>query len=198
MVHLGKIYTKTGDAGTTGLVGGGRIEKTALRLEAYGTTDELNALIGIIRTVGAEHAVEAIRGEAETVLRRIQNDLFDVGSLLATPPGAEWEGMRELRDDQVVFLEEQMDRYQEILEPLSSFTLPGGSLVNAHAHLARTVCRRAERILWRLHEEEPVAEVILRYINRLSDYLFVFSRWSAATESAPEYLWDSEISRGEG
>ena len=198
MVHLGKIYTKTGDAGTTGLVEGGRIDKTALRLEAYGTTDELNAVIGLIRTCGAESDKKDLVEDVETVLRRIQNDLFDVGSLLATPPGAEWDGMCELRDEQVVFLEEQMDRYQEILEPLSSFTLPGGSLVNAHAHLARTVCRRAERILWRLHAEEPVSEVILRYINRLSDYLFVFSRWAAAKESASEYLWDSEISRGEG
>ncbi len=196
MVHLDKIYTKGGDKGTTSLVGGERVAKSSFRLEAYGTIDELNSVIGVLRTCCAESGIKELEVQAATVLHVIQNDLFDIGSLLATAPGSKWEGMRELKPGQVSALEESMDGYQTILEPLPSFTLPGGGMANAHAHVCRTVCRRAERVLWRLHEDEPVAELILQYINRLSDHLFVYSRWVAVKTGAPEYLWDTEVSRG--
>ncbi len=196
MVKLSKIYTKTGDTGTTALVGGERVAKSSLRLEAYGSIDELNSFVGVVRTCAAASDDRAIADEAGTTLRRIQNDLFDIGSLLATAPGSKWDGMREMQPEHITYLEETMDRYQDILESLPSFVLPGGGMLNAHAHVARTVCRRCERLLWRLHEEEPIDEVIVKYVNRLSDYLFVLSRWVAVKAGEEEYLWDTEISRG--
>ena len=196
MVRLSKIYTKTGDDGTTGLVGGTRVAKSSLRLEAYGSIDELNSFVGVVRTCAAASDDGEIAEEAGTTLRRIQNDLFDIGSLLATAPGSKWDGMREMKPEHITYLEEAMDRYQEILESLPSFVLPGGGMLNAHSHVARTVCRRCERLLWRLKEEEPVDEVIVKYVNRLSDYLFVLSRWVAVKAGEDEYLWDTEISRG--
>lgn len=196
MVKLSKIYTKTGDTGTTALVGGQRVAKSSLRLEAYGSIDELNSFVGVVRTCAAASDDREIADEAGTTLRRIQNDLFDIGSLLATAPGSKWDGMREMKPEHITYLEEAMDRYQDILEVLPSFVLPGGGMLNAHAHVARTVCRRCERLLWRLKEEEPVDEVIVKYVNRLSDYLFVLSRWVAVKAGEEEYLWDTEISRG--
>ena len=196
MVRLSKIYTKTGDDGTTGLVGGTRVAKSSLRLEAYGSIDELNGFVGVVRTCAAASDDGEIAEEAGTTLRRIQNDLFDIGSLLATAPGSKWDGMREMKPEHITYLEEAMDRYQEILESLPSFVLPGGGMLNAHSHVARTVCRRCERLLWRLKEEEPVDEVIVKYVNRLSDYLFVLSRWVAVKAGEDEYLWDTEVSRG--
>ena len=198
MVRLSKIYTRSGDDGTTGLVGGDRIAKTALRLEAYGTVDELNSFIGLLRTFAAQSDEAELRSTASEVLRQIQNDLFDIGSLLATAPGSQWEGMRTWSDDHIQFLEEAMDDYNKTLSPLPSFVLPGGGLLNAHAHIARTVCRRCERLLWHLNEEEPVNEFILKYMNRLSDFLFVFSRWVAKKNGEEEYLWESSVSLEEG
>ena len=173
-----------------------RVAKSSLRLEAYGSIDELNSFVGVVRTCAAASDDGEIAEEAGTTLRRIQNDLFDIGSLLATAPGSKWDGMREMNPEHITYLEEAMDRYQEILESLPSFVLPGGGMLNAHAHVARTVCRRCERLLWRLHEEEPIDEVIVKYVNRLSDYLFVLSRWVAVKAGEDEYLWDTEISRG--
>ena len=188
-VRLTKIYTRRGDDGTTGLVGGERIAKTALRLEAYGTIDELNCHLGVIRTGALACGDAEVRRETEDALRRIQNDLFDIGGRLATAPGRTHEGMPDIGPERVADLEARIDRYQEALETLPSFVLPGGGTLNAHAHVARAVCRRAERLLWRLHAEEPVAEPILHYVNRLSDYLFVYSRWVSRRLGDPEYLW---------
>jgi cob(I)alamin adenosyltransferase len=190
-IRLTRIYTRTGDEGTTALVGGGRVPKESGRLEAYGTADELNAVIGIVRTYLPKYH-DRLGDDFEwysEMLRRVQNELFDVGSELATPPEAEYEGMHRMGEGEVAELEHEMDRMQEVLEPLNSFTLPGGGVLNAFLHQARTVCRRAERICWALKRGEPVSNHLLIYLNRLSDHLFVQSRWVAKRLGEPEFLW---------
>jgi cob(I)alamin adenosyltransferase len=191
-IRLTRIYTRTGDQGTTALVGGGRVPKESGRLEAYGTIDELNAAVGIVRTYLPNYRDgfgDDYTWYAE-MLRRIQNELFDVGSELATPPEAEYPGMHRMGDGEVEVLEHEMDRMQEELERLNSFTLPGGGVLNAFLHQARTICRRAERICWAVKREEPISDRLLVYINRLSDHLFVQSRWVARRLGEPEFLWD--------
>ncbi|MBV8773275.1 MAG: cob(I)yrinic acid a,c-diamide adenosyltransferase [Deltaproteobacteria bacterium] len=191
-IRLTRIYTRTGDQGTTALVGGGRVPKESARIEAYGTVDELNAAIGIVRTYLPQERNrfgEDFEWYSE-MLRRIQNELFDVGSELATPPEAEYEGMHVMGEEEVAQLEHEMDRMQEVLQPLNSFTLPGGGVLNAFLHQARTVCRRAERICWALKRDEPLSDHVLIYLNRLSDHLFVQSRWVAKRLGEPEFLWD--------
>jgi cob(I)alamin adenosyltransferase len=191
-IRLTRIYTRTGDQGMTALVGGGRVPKESVRLEAYGTVDELNAAIGIVRTYLPNYR-ERFAADFEwysEMLRRVQNELFDVGSELATPPQAEYEGMHRMSEGEVAELEHEMDRMQEELRPLNSFTLPGGGILNAFLHQARTVCRRAERICWALKRDEPVSDQLLIYLNRLSDHLFIQSRWVAKRLDEPEFLWD--------
>lgn len=188
-MRLDKIYTKTGDRGKTSLVTGERVAKSALRIEAFGTVDELNSVIGLMRSWAGESGDDAIRAESEFSLKQIQNDLFDIGAILACAAGRAKDVMPAFAAVRIAFLEERIDRYQASLEALSSFVLPGGSMLNAYAHLGRTVCRRGERVLWRLHEQESVEDDILTYINRLSDYLFVFSRWVLHVEKLPEFLW---------
>jgi len=191
-VLLNRIYTKTGDQGFTRLVGGVKISKTSLRLEGYGTVDELNSFIGLIRTHAlylSEEFSDVAQNTKEN-FRLIQNELFDIGSIMATPHGSKFDGRHQIKPDQVSRLEKQIDEYQTILENLKSFTLPGGGKLNAYAHVARTVCRRLERLLWRLNEEEPLDENIMKYVNRLSDYLFVYSRWVAKQLKEDEFLWE--------
>jgi cob(I)alamin adenosyltransferase len=191
-IRLTRIYTRTGDEGTTALVGGERVPKESGRLEAYGTVDELNAAVGIVRTY-LPNFRDRLGADFEwysEMLRRVQNELFDVGSELATPPEAEYDGMHRMSEGEVAQLEHEIDRMQEILEPLNSFTLPGGGVLNAFLHLARTVCRRGERICWALKRKEPVSDHVLIYLNRLSDHLFVQSRWIAKRLGEPEFLWD--------
>jgi cob(I)alamin adenosyltransferase len=192
VVRLTRIYTRGGDKGMTSLVGGKRVPKASLRLEAYGTIDELNAIVGIVRTYLPQFQtrLDADFEWYSECLRRIQNELFDVGSELATPPDGEYEGMHKMGEGEVKKLEEEIDRMQQILEPLKSFTLPGGGVLNAFLHQARTVCRRAERICWALKSEEVVGEGALKYVNRLSDHLFVQSRWIAKRLGEDEFLWD--------
>src|SRR5262249_4594173 len=149
-IRLTRIYTRTGDQGTTALVGGARVPKESGRLEAYGTIDELNSIVGIVRTYLME-CRQKLGGDADwysEMLRRIQNELFDVGSEPATPVEGEYEGMHKMSEAEVTLLEQEMDRMEEELEPLKSFTLPGGGLLNAFLHQARTVCRRAGRGVW--------------------------------------------------
>jgi cob(I)alamin adenosyltransferase len=189
MVVLTKIYTKTGDDGTTGLGSGERRKKFDLRVEAYGTVDETNAAIGMARlSTGADPAL----ADLDAMLMRIQNDLFDLGADLATPPSDEDLGYEPLRvvDAQVSRLENEIDTLNADLSPLNSFVLPGGSPASAALHLARTVCRRAERLSVELAEAEPgkVSDQARRYINRLSDFLFVASRW-ANDKGASDVLW---------
>ena len=191
-IRLTKIYTRSGDKGLTGLVGGKRVPKESARLEAYGTVDELNAIIGIVRTHAPNFATGLGR-EYEwysEMLRRIQNELFDVGSELASPPEAEYPEMHHMNAAEVSALENEIDRMNADLEPLKSFCLPGGGVLNAYLHLARTVCRRAERACWRVAREEVLNDQLLIYLNRLSDHLFVQSRWVAKRLNEPEFLWD--------
>lgn len=188
-MRLDKIYTRTGDGGKTSLITGERVSKGSLRVEGFGTVDELNSVIGILRTLALQGRVLPIQEESEHTLKQVQNDLFDIGAVLACASGREKGVLPEFAETRTAFLEARIDRCQEVLESLASFVLPGGSSLNAYAHLARTVCRRAERLLWRLHEEEPVPVAVLVYLNRLSDYLFVLSRWVLHMEGQPEFLW---------
>jgi len=191
-VNLNKIYTKTGDKGYTRLVGGKKIFKGDDRLDCYGTVDELNSCIGMVRTLAEETQSQnnEIFAESSKCFAKIQNELFDIGSVLATPLDSARVGKKQLEEFQIEFLENKMDAFNEELQPLTSFTLPGGSHLNAQAHMARTVCRRLERLLWKQNQLEPIPELILKYINRLSDFLFVYSRWVILKQSQKEFLWE--------
>lgn len=189
-IRITRVYTRSGDSGDTGLVGGTRVPKDASRIEAYGTVDELNSIVGLARVFNAETAAGMARDRLEGILKRVQNELFDLGSELATPPDAVYEGMFRIGADEVKALEHLMDECQQDLEPLNSFILPGGGRVSAFLHQCRTVCRRAERIVLRLSREEDIGPGPLRYLNRLSDLFFVLSRWIAKQSGEPEYLWE--------
>src|ERR1700733_10258452 len=191
MVKLNKIYTRTGDDGTTGLGSGERRKKYDLRVAAYGTLDEANAAIGIARL----HTANDTSQEGLTLdaaLSRIQNDLFDVGADLCTPGKGKGPGGARLTVTaaQVDWLEAEIDRLNDELEPLRSFILPGGGAAAAHLHLARTVCRRAERLIAELNDkpDESVTPEVLKYVNRLSDFLFVAAR-HANGKGASDVLW---------
>src|SRR5271166_4965843 len=194
-IRLSRIYTRTGDKGQTALVGGRRVPKESARLEAYGTIDELNSIIGIVRTYLLQYRAGfgADFEPYSEILRRIQNELFDVGSELATPPDGEYPRMHKMGAGEIKKLEEEMDAMEKELEPLKSFTLPGGGVLNAFLHQARTVCRRAERVCWRLKREEDISDSLIIYVNRLSDHLFVQSRWVAKRLGEPEFLWDRAL-----
>jgi cob(I)alamin adenosyltransferase len=168
MVKLTKIYTRGGDKGQTSLVDGSRLPKNDVRIAAYGTVDETNAVIGIARL----HT----EGDVDAMLWRIQNDLFDLGADLANPLSDGEQGMLRIQQSQVDRLEAEIDGMNESLEPLNSFTLPGGSPASAHLHLARTVARRAERNAVELAAQAPLNEAAIKYLNRLSDHLFVLTR----------------------
>lgn len=181
MVILNRIYTKTGDGGETALGDGTRLPKHALRIASYGTVDEANAAIGLAR-LDAE-------GEMDAMLARIQNDLFDLGADLCIPEtGRRSEGALRISDAQVERLEREIDAMNAELAPLRSFVLPGGTPVAAHLHLARTIVRRAERVMAELAAHEPVSAAALKFINRLSDHLFVASRY-ANEKGAKDVLW---------
>jgi cob(I)alamin adenosyltransferase len=169
MVKLTKIYTRGGDGGETSLVDGSRLPKHAPRIEAYGTVDETNATIGLARLHTS--------GDADDMLSRIQNDLFDLGADLATPHSEQMEGALRIEQAQVDRLEQEIDSMNESLEPLNSFVLPGGSPASAHLHLARTICRRAERDAIAVAEQTEINPVAIKYLNRLSDHLFVLGRF---------------------
>jgi len=187
MVTLNKIYTRTGDAGSTGLVGGARIDKHAAKVAAYGDIDELNAQLGVCKEL-AESTPAAAKLISEMLIT-IQNELFDIGAELATPADSHWEGMLKAGPQHTERLENWIDQLNDQLPPLKSFILPGGTLLAAQIHVARTVCRRAERQICALNKQEPVSQSILQYINRLSDLLFVMSRAVVKQAGKPEYLW---------
>lgn len=187
---LNRIYTRTGDAGETQLVGGQRLSKGDLRIECYGTVDELNAFIGAARVSVEELAAKRERlWSFAAVLRRVQHELFNLGSVLATLPGDVGPQQPRITEAEVTQLEREIDRANEELQPLRSFVLPGGSRLDADLHICRTVCRRAERLLVRLAAAESVPVEDVRYLNRLSDALFVWSRWTNHILSVPEMLW---------
>ena len=194
-MRISKVYTKTGDGGKTRLAGGQEIDKDAIRVEAYGTVDELNSLLGLARAFNKE---QAGMGEAsirlEERLQWIQNKLFDIGGLLATSLGQEFANMPQVTDQHVARLEEWIDECQKDLTPLKEFLLPGGGKVSGFLHQARTVCRRAERVCVRLSHEDSMNPRIIPFLNRLSDALFVFARWIAHHQGESEFLWDREKS----
>jgi len=194
MVTLNKIYTRTGDGGTTHLVGGQEVDKDALRIEAYGTVDELNALIGLARmellhpTDGTSIA-EPDRARLDAWLLDLQQALFDLGSDLATLIADRWPSQPLIEAADTTALEAFVDVENADLGALRSFVLPGGTRLNAHLHVARTVCRRAERRVIALGRKEPVGAQVVPYLNRLSDALFVLSRKVSQLAGAPEVLW---------
>jgi len=190
-IHLTRIYTRSGDGGNTSLTTGERVSKSHPRLEAYGTLDELGAFLGRLSVQCAQESnPEALRKSIDQ-LRRIQSNLFDMGTLLATPEGGQWPGMPRLSAAAITQLETWIDAMNENIPALTSFVLAGGSAANAEAHICRTVCRRLERLLVHLQETGiAVDPLLLGYINRLSDYLFVFSRWAAQLTGDPEVLWE--------
>lgn len=187
-IRINRVYTKSGDKGETGLVGGTRVGKDDLRIECYGTVDELNSVVGLVRLHTQDAAVRSL----DAILARVQNELFNLGSMLATR-------IEDLHPKQPVIaarhiekLEQEIDAHNEDLPPLKSFVLPGGGPLAAHLHLARTVCRRAERLTVALGRREPVQPEAVQYLNRLSDALFVWARWAAHATGQPEPLWTPE------
>jgi len=190
-MRITKVYTRTGDAGQTRLAGGQKVWKDCLRVDVYGTVDELNALVGVVRAFNID-AVDrkAPAKRLEDELRWIQNKLFDTGGILATVPGQEFRHMPQVTAKDVARLERLIDLCQKDLAPLKEFILPGGGRVASLLHHARTVCRRAERLCVRLLREEPVDMVIIKFLNRLSDVLFVLARWVAKKQGEPEALWE--------
>ena len=198
-ISITRVYTRTGDRGETALVGGRRVPKDSPRIAAYGTIDELNAAVGLARVFNAERMTGRGAGRErhrwlDEVLKKIQNQLFDLGSELATPPDAAYEGMFRMGEAEVSELEKLMDHCQKDLPPLKSFTLPGGGRIQGFLHQARTVCRRAEREVLALSRVEEIGEGPLRYVNRLSDLFFVLGRWVGKHMGEPEYLWERGLS----
>ena len=179
-----KIYTKTGDRGETALFGGERVPKDALRIEAYGTVDELNSVLGIIRSLNPERKLD-------TILLKLQNELFVVGADLATPIAIRRSIIPRIHRSNVTSLEKLIDRFEKPLQPLKAFILPGGSPVASYLHFARTVCRRAERHAVRLSRNEDVGVAVIVYLNRLSDLLFVLARYANYRERREEPKWVS-------
>lgn len=177
-----KIYTKTGDQGTTALFGGKRVSKADLRIDTYGTVDELNAWIGVLRD-------QDVNLKRKEVLVEIQDRLFTIGSILATEPGNTKVKIPALAEGDVTFLEHQMDQMDSSLEPMRFFVLPGGHPSVSFGHVARTVCRRAERLVIHLNDSEPVGELVIKYLNRLSDYIFMLCRVMTSELKAEETPW---------
>ncbi|MEA2626644.1 MAG: cob(I)alamin adenosyltransferase [Candidatus Binatota bacterium] len=189
-IRITRVYTRTGDAGDTALVGGARVAKDTPRIVAYGAIDELNSVIGVVRAFAAAREQTRDLAHLVEILQRLQNELFDLGSELATPADAEYEGMWKVGAAEVEALERTIDDCQERLEPLRSFILPGGGVLGAFLHQARTVCRRAEIECLRLSRLEAVNPMAIRYVNRLSDLLFVLARWTAKATGDEELLWE--------
>ncbi|MDQ2946029.1 MAG: cob(I)yrinic acid a,c-diamide adenosyltransferase [Acidobacteriota bacterium] len=183
-IALNRIYTRGGDSGETSLVGGQRLPKDALRIDCYGTVDELNAFLGIA-CLSADTAVP----DLATILKRVQNELFNLGSILATRSEDIHPQQPRVTAVEIAQLETEIDLANESLAPLRSFVLPGGSRLSAELHVCRTVCRRAERLTVALAREETIPREAIQYLNRLSDALFVWSRWVNQMLRAPEVLW---------
>lgn len=190
-IALNRIYTRTGDKGETQLVGGQRVQKYALRIEGYGTVDELNSFIGVARVTAEELSVQHVPFVAFAgILKRVQHELFNLGSILATLPADVHPQQPRVTAGEITQLEQEIDQANENLPSLRSFVLPGGSRLDAELHVCRTVCRRAERLLVQLAETEKVPAEAVQYLNRLSDALFVWSRWVNVVQGAKETLWE--------
>lgn len=182
---LNRIYTKAGDKGETHLAGGQRVPKDSSRIECYGTVDELNAFTGMAR-ISAQEKIP----ELAAILLRVQHELFNLGSILATRPADVHPKQARVTEIEIQQLEREIDHMNESLTPLRSFVLPGGSRLNTELHACRTICRRAERFAVRLSREEEIPPEAVRYLNRLSDAFFVWSRWANHVLGVPEVLWE--------
>jgi cob(I)alamin adenosyltransferase len=191
-IRINRVYTRSGDQGETSLASGQRVPKDALRIESYGTVDELNAVLGVARVANRDAARSSSRLDA--ILGRLQNELFDLGADLATLPKDRHPKQPVIEEADVTRLEALIDELNEGLPELRSFILPGGGLVAAHLHVARTVCRRAERVVTALARQEEIGAQSLIYLNRLSDLLFVLSRWAAREAGEAEILWEPKQS----
>ena len=191
---INRVYTKRGDTGETSLAGGQRIPKDATRIAAYGTIDELNSFVGMARQ-SIEEALPRNPAIAplDSILFRVQHELFNAGSILATLPEDVHPKQARITPTNTAQLEREIDAMNEDLAPLRSFVLPGGSRLNAELHVCRTVCRRAERICITLSREETIDPEIVRYLNRLGDAFFVWTRWAARQLGTPEILWDPNV-----
>jgi len=181
-----KIYTKTGDKGQTSLIGGTRVPKHHLRIETYGTVDELNSYIGLVSD-------SFVHAHTNTILKEIQDRLFTIGSSLASDPEKSKMKIPDLIEQDILLLEKEIDTMNEVLPELKSFILPGGNIAASHSHVARCVCRRAERLSVQLAENEWVDEKIIIYLNRLSDYLFTLARFIARELKSDEILWQPRV-----
>jgi cob(I)alamin adenosyltransferase len=197
-----KIYTKTGDDGETGLFGGPRVPKDNLRIEAYGTVDELNSVVGLVRLhTSSTSGDAALREQAardalkslDEQLERVQNQLFDLGAALATPEPLKF-GIVGVTDEAVAAMEQSIDAFERDLEPLKQFILPGGAPAAAYLHLARTVCRRAERLVVGLARQSDISPLGVIYLNRLSDWLFVAARWVNRVQGVVDVPWKKDAS----
>lgn len=177
-----KIYTKTGDAGETSLIGGVRVPKSHIRIESYGTVDELNSYLGLIKDQIKNSSIEAL-------IYEIQDRLFTIGSVLASDPEKSKMKVPDLHEEDLLVLEKAIDQMNEELPELKSFVLPGGNLVASHCHVARCICRRAERMVVLLSQNAPVPSLIISYLNRLSDYLFVLARYQVFLHKGEELPW---------
>jgi cob(I)alamin adenosyltransferase len=190
-MRIDKVYTRGGDTGQTSLIGGERVSKASARLDCYGTVDELNACLGLVRmSLGESKAGEHLL----PIIHRVQNELFNLGAILATADMATLEKLPQIEQRHIDAIERDIDAVNDDLPPLKSFVLPGGGWSSAHFHLARTVARRAERLVVGLAEgssqQENVSELGIRYLNRLSDALFVWGRWAAHKDGQAEPLWE--------
>ncbi len=190
-ISINRVYTRRGDQGETALAGGQRVPKDSIRIQAYGAVDELNSFVGVARATVAEMAPGSPRfAPLAAILLRVQHELFNLGSILATLPEDVHPKQARVTETEVAQLEAEMDRMNEELPPLRSFVLPGGSRLNAELHVCRTVCRRAERAVVELARAERIPGETVRYLNRLSDAMFVWSRWASHVAGAPETLWE--------
>lgn len=195
-MRITKVYTRTGDRGTTRLVGGAERPKDAHRIEAYGTVDELNSTLGLVRAEAASLPPTDPLRTLDALLEALQHDLFDLGADLATPAADRWEGMDRVENSDVDRLESWIDHLNDQLPPLKEFILPGGGRVGATLHVARTLCRRAERrVVSLMGAEDDVGTEGLRYLNRLSDLLFVMARWAARSLGEEEFHWQRKADR---
>lgn len=181
-----KVYTKKGDKGTTALIGGTRVEKHHLRIESYGTVDELNSYVGLIRD-------QKIDENTKNTLIEIQDRLFTLGSILAEDKGKSKMTLPSLEENDIIFLENEIDKMDEMLEPMRSFVLPGGHTIVSYCHIARCICRRAERHAVALSKQFDVDDLALKYLNRLSDYLFTLSRKLSKDLNATEIPWEARM-----
>lgn len=192
-IRINKVYTRQGDSGETRLIGGNKVKKSADRVEAYGQLDHLNSLIGLVRVLTEKNDNPDVKNISQTTLKKIQNHLFDIGSILAA--FKEYEGMPVIEEKHIQVMEAEIDFFTSDVPELTSFVLPGGNELSANIHVARTTCRNLERFLVKIQDTSAFPDIILIYINRLSDWLFAYSRWVVHMNKDEEFLWQSGLEK---